>query len=254
LPYPQKKKWRQLLLLSAAVVLNSSTAFADSTEIQIYRDDLTDKGESNFDFASNFSKTSSHSELQGRSVFQAVGEYSYGFAHQWEAGVKIPLFHVDGNWYGNGLIGELKYVAPHDDQGFYWGAEIEAGYTSPFHEKRQWALEVVPILGYRADRWQFIANPGLSITSAGDERGVVTFEPGGKISYELMEKSAVALEYFVDAGSLNSILPRNKRSEMAFLALDTTIGKSVVNIGLGHGLTTVSPRWVAKFVIDIEFD
>jgi hypothetical protein len=254
LTHIQKKHWRRSLTMLTAFTLITPLACASSAEIHVQRDELTDKGENNFDVSANLSKTSNKSELKGRSVFQALGEYSYGFADRWEAGVKIPIFHADGNWYGSGLIGELKYVAPHKDQGFYWGVEIEVGYTSPFNEKRQWELETVPIFGYLSDRWHFTANPGLSITSAGDERGIVTFEPSEKISYQLAPKSTIGLEYFAEMGSLKSVLPRNERNEVAYLVLDTKVSKSTIHVGLGHGMTVVSPRWVVKFSVDLEFD
>lgn len=250
----KKKHWCLSLTMLSIAIFITPLACAESAEILIQRNELTDKGENNFDFSANLSKTSNKSDLKGRSVFQALGEYSYGFADRWEAGFKLPIYHVDGNWYGSGLIGELKYVAPHEDKGLYWGVEIETGYTSPFNEKRRWGLEIVPILGYLSDRWHVTANPGLSITSARDDRGVVIFEPSGKISHQFAQKRSIGLEYFIEAGSLKSLLPRKERSEVAYLVLDTKMGKSTINIGLGRGMTDVSSRWVAKLIVDLEFD
>jgi hypothetical protein len=253
LPHLHKNKWLLVLLL-AGIATTCPPAWADSDELEVYRTEIADEGETNFDFASNVAKTADQSEAKGRSIFQVVGEYSYGLTDQWEVGIKLPLSYVDGIWYGNGLLGEFKYVAPHAKEGLYWGAEVEVGYASPLEEKRQWTLEAVPILGYRTNKWDITINPGLSIASAGDQRGIVNFEPSGKIAYQVIQKTAIGVEYFSEAGPLRSILPGGERNDVAFLALDTKIGKSTINIGLGHGVNDISPKFVAKLIVDLEFD
>lgn len=254
----QRPAWLRLLttLLTTLAATGAACppAWAEQTEFEVYRTELPDAGESNFDFASSLSKTPNQGDSNGRSMFQAIGEYSYGIADRWAAGFRLPVYQTGGTWRGYGLLGEVKYVAPHVEQGFYWGAEIEAGYVSPPGEARQWLLEVMPIAGYRLERWEFTVNPGVVVASAGDGRGVVTFEPNGKISRQVAPQSAIGLEYFVDAGPLRAILPRAARSEVAYLALDTKLGKCGVNIGLGRGMTDASPRWTAKLVADLEFD
>jgi hypothetical protein len=249
-----KNKSQLFLLLLSGFVTVSPLARADTLELEVYRTDIADQGETNFDFAGNLARTSNQSDLNGTSVFQAVGEFSYGLTDQLEAGLKLPVSYVDGAWYGNGLLTEIKYVAPHAKEGFYWGTEIEVGFESPLDEKRQWTLEAVPILGYRANKWDIVINPGLSIASAGDQRGVVEFEPSGKLAYQFAQKSAIGVEYFSEAGPLTAILPGGQRSEIAFLALDTKVGKSAINIGFGHGVNDASPRFVAKLIVDLEFD
>jgi len=254
LPASNNGKLFAFLAVFAAIGSVSSFARADMTELEVYRSELADKGETNFDFASNIAKTSAQSDSNGRSVFQAVGEYSYGLTDFLEAGLKVPVSYANSVWYGNGLLTELKYVAPHENEGLYWGAEFEAGFLSPLGEKRQWTLEAVPIFGYRKNEWEIVVNPGLSIASAGDQRGVATFEPDGKISYQVSKKSAIGIEYFSEAGALRSVLPGGKRNEIALLAFDTKIRKSTINVGIGHGTNDASPGFVAKLVVDLEFD
>ena len=232
----------------------SFSAHADQSEFEVYSAGMPEKSESGFDLAMNAAQSPSQSESVQHSLIQAIGEYSYGLDDQFAIGVRLPIYHLENVWRGYGLLGEIKYIAPHSDQGFYWGSEIEAGYISPFQEKRGWILEVMPILGYRIGRWEFVTNPGLAITSAGEERGVVTFEPNSKISYQVTREYAVGIEYFIDAGSLSSFAPRDQRREVAYLTLDTMIAKNKINVGLGHGTTESSPRWIAKLIVDLEFD
>jgi hypothetical protein len=241
-------------LLASTIACAVSSAFAQSNEMQVYGAELADQGEANVEINTNLSKTSGKSELKGRTLFRSLIEVAYGLSGNWEAGIKLPASHIDGNWYGNGLIGEAKYVAPHAGAGGYWGVEVELGSTTPFHEKRQWALELTPIIGYRSGNWHVIGNPGLSIASDGDDRSVLQFEPSARVGYQVTPTDAIGLEYFVEAGPLRSPLPRNQRNDVAMLAWDTKAGKSLINLGVGRGTTAVSPRWLAKLNVDIEFD
>jgi hypothetical protein len=247
-------KWFAILVAFAAFGLAAAPARADSMELEVYRSDLTDKGETNVDFAANLARSPLQGDGNGRSVFQAVGEFSYGLSDNLQLGLKLPLAYTNAAWYGTGLLTELKYVAPHEGGGLYWGVEFEAGYLAPLGEARQWALEATPIVGYRANGWELVANPGLSIASAGDQRGVVAFEPSGKVAYQVAKQCALGVEYFSEAGALRSMLAGGKRNEIAFLTVDTKIGKSTVNLGIGHGTNDASPGFVAKLVVDLEFD
>ncbi len=242
------------LLLTLLLLLPALRAHADNTELDVYRGEIADEGESNIDFAANIAKTSRHSDGRGASVFQAVTEYSYGLDDSWEVGLKLPVYAMGGAWKAGGLLSEIKYVAPHEKYGWYWGAEFEIGYESIVGEDEQWTLETVPIIGWRNRFWDISLNPGVTITSGGEQRGTVIFEPAGKIAYATGDKCAVGIEYFSEAGPIGHLLPARERNDLLFLTLDTRIGKSAVNIGLGHGVGAASPGLALKTVIDLEFD
>lgn len=244
---------RCLLALSLAAAINSQ-AHADTTELEVYQAEVTDKGELNFDFAANAMRGPRHSDNGDQAAFQAIGELSYGLSERCELGVKIPVAYTDGAWLGKSLLGEVKCVAPHEKSGWYWGVEIEAGYFTGLEERQQWSTEIVPVVGYRFAQWNITLNPGVSIASAGDQRGAVIFEPSGKLAYQFAQKTSLGVEYFSEAGRLNAMLPGQKRNELAFLVLDTQIGKSTVNFGLGHGTNSYSPGFAVKAIVDLEFD
>jgi hypothetical protein len=227
---------------------------ADSTELEVYRSELADEGEFNVDFAGNVMRTPRHSDLAGQAVTQAVGELSYGLDDGYQIGLKLPVTYSNGAWYGKSLLGELKYVAPHEKTGWYWGAEVELGYVSAIEENQKWAAEITPIFGYRIDKWELTLDPGMSITSGGDGHGVAAFEPSAKASYLIARETAIGIEYFSEAGPLRAMLPGRERNELAFLAVDTKIGKSIINLGLGHGVNSYSPGFALKVVMDLEFD
>lgn len=242
------------LICLATIAIQALPARADDIELEVFRDQIADEGESNFDFAANALQTPRHDDDARKTAFQAIGEYEYGLNDNWQIGLKLPLSYLSGTWKADGLLGEVKYVASHAKTGWYFGAEIEAGYESSLLETQQWNIEAVPVIGFRTDAWDLTLNPGVSIASVGEQRGTIVFEPSAKISYEIAKKTALGIEYFSEAGPLRGIYPANERSELAFLTLDTKIGKSVVNVGIGHGTNNASPGFALKTVLDIEFD
>lgn len=243
-------------LLLCTLGMHAPLALADGTELEIYRDDIADKGESNFDFAVNAVRwpRKDDDDARGGTVFQAVGEYSYGVSDIWQVGVKLPVSYLDGSWRADGLLSEIKFVMPHEKTGWYWGAEFEIGYESTPTEKQQWAIEATPLVGTHLGNWEFILNPGLSISSGGDQRGTVLFEPGAKVAYQIVQYGALGVEYFSEAGPIRSTLPGRERNELAFLTFDARIDKNIINFGIGHGLNGNSPGWAVKAVADLEFD
>jgi hypothetical protein len=46
----------------------------------------------------------------------------------------------------------------------------------------------------------------------------------------------------------------NRNSETLYAVLDTDLGKSMdLNAGIGRGLTTVSDRWIIKFILGFHY-
>ena len=153
-------------------------------------------------------------------------EYSYGIARHWEASLQLPLSLQGGNVGGRSFRAELQYIAPHEeDAGPYWGFNVEAGRRD---------AELIPILGYRRERWHFAVNPGF------DEH--LRFTPAAKAAYRTSGKNYFGAEYYSQEGS-----------RLLFLAWDGKIGKSDINLGVGRGFTASSDRLVIKAIYEIAF-
>ena len=229
----------------------TAPALASPDVDMVYGDDIARRGELAGELAARRSQSSHGGELTGGTVWQLQGELSYGISDQFNLGIKLPVYRVDGSWRGNGAYLEAKYLAPHTGQGFYWGVEIEAGSIKPYGEERSAVLEAFPILGYRAGRYHLTANPGLEYSAEGEDKGW-GFAPKLKIGYELGKGHALAVEYHVDAGKFGSFTPRAKRSETAYLTLDSQVAGQKFSVALGHGTTHAADRWAVR--IGVEFD
>lgn len=223
-------------------------------ELEVYRGEIADEGEINVDLAANLLQSPKHDDAHGASIFQGIAELSYGLNEDWEIGLKLPVYASNGAWRTEGVLAEFKYVVPQGKTGWYAGSEIEAGYETMAGENERWTIEAVPIVGWRDVHWDFTVNPGVTLASGGDQRGKVLFEPAAKLTYLVAPNNALGIEYFSEAGPVSRILPANRRNELAFVTLDTKVGKSAINLGVGHGMNAASPGWALKTVIDLEFD
>ncbi len=226
-------------------------ALADSDIDVIYGDDIARRGELATELAARWSQTARNSDFAGRMLWQAVGELAYGASDRVSVGVKVPVSRVDGGWHAHGAYAEVKYLAPHRTDGFYWGAEIEAGSIKPVGEERAFVLEAFPILGLRTGRFHLTVNPGLEYTSEGEEKGW-GFAPKAKVSYRLNDTHALGLEYHVDAGKFGDFAPRSQRSETAYLTWDARVSGHAVSVALGHGATHASDRWALRVGVELD--
>jgi hypothetical protein len=243
--------------LAALVVVSlfgALPAVAAPADLRVLTDDITATGKKTFEFQSSLARPGRTTAIGEDVVYQGLAELAYGIADHWEISAQLPVSRVNGNWYANGANAELQYIAPHDDdEGFYWGGRTELGYLIPI-EARAWHAELRPILGYRFSRWHLVLNPAIAWALTGGEDRKVRFEPSAKALYQLTRQSAIGAEYFVEAGPLAKLLPRSQRSELAFLVMDTKIGNSEVNIGLGRRVTDASDRWVVKLITSFLLD
>ena len=239
-------------LLFCALIFLRGAAQAGTDEAIVYGDELNHRGEIGMEFYANFSAIPAKDEQPRQHLFHAIGEFSYGLNDQWSIAAKFPVTRLAGAWHADGAYAELKYIAPHDAaSGLYWGAEIEAGRVSAPGEKRSAVAELAPIVGFRAGRWQLIANPGFEYSSDEEERGW-SFQPRVKAAYAVGRDQAIGVEYHVEAGRLPALSPRRQRNEIAYLTWDTLVAKRKVSAGIGRGTTPVSQRWAFKLVVELE--
>lgn len=217
----------------------------------VYGDDIAKHGELATELAARWSQTSRQGDFRGRAILQAVGELAYGVTDNFNVGIKLPVTRADGVWRAHGALAEIKYLAPHRGDGFYWGAEIEAGSLKPIGEERAAVIEAFPILGWRGGPVHLVANPGVEYSSEGEDKGWA-FAPKVKLSYRLNDFHAVGLEYHVDAGKFGDFAPRSTRSEVAYLTWDAKLAGHQTSVALGHGTTHGSDRWAVRIGIELD--
>ena len=245
---------KSLRILSAWAAISAPLcAIAAPNEIKVFTDEIAAYGEQTLETHVNKASRTGPAADNRVSPLQVMPEYSYGIWRNWEFSLQLPVASQQERLRTNGYRTELQYVAPHNEyEGFYWGMNVELANLDRNGEPRVWNLEFQPILGYRAERWHFAANPGLTRALSGVERRT-NFEPAAKAAYRAFGKNYFGLEYYVEAGPIQRLLPNSQRSQVIYFAWDGKIGKSDVNIGIGRGFTDVSDRWVLKTVFEFSF-
>src|SRR3954471_5832682 len=247
---------RAKLLIAGVLACSSAAppfAAAAPNEIRVFTDELARYREHTLEIHVN-QASSAGSKVEDRSApLQIMPEYSYGILRNWELSFQLP-FAVDQSSSGlDGYRAELQYVAPHDeDQGFYWGFNVELARSARSGEESFWSAELIPILGYRAGRWHFVANPGVDKQISGSSRAT-NFQPAAKLAYQAFGWNSFGLEYYVQAGPLGHLSSREDQSRVLYLAWDGRIGKSDFNLGIGRGFTEASDRWVLKMIFEFAF-
>jgi len=211
----------------------ANNAAAAPNEIKIFTDELANYGEHTLE---------THVNKASRTPLQVMPEYSYGIWHDWEFSLQLPAAFGQDASRLEGYRTELQYVAPHDeDAGFYWGVNFELARIERPGDASFWNIELIPILGYRTERWHFVANPGIDKAVSGASRAT-DFQPAGKVAYRAFEKNYFGIEYYAD-----------DQSRVLYFAWDGKVGKSDINVGIGRGLTDSSDRWVLKMIYELAF-
>ena len=230
-----------------AAILSLATALAGLChaaphEIKVFTDEIAAFREQTLEAHANFAKVPLGAFGGRRRVFQAMAEYSYGIARNWEASLQLPVARAGDTLYANGFRGELQYVATHDDDdGFYWGINTELAYSSPVAERKFWNAEIIPIVGFRSKSWHAAVNPGVTVPVSGDHRRVL-FEPAAKLAYRVNSGNDLGFEYYLELGPLRNFVTGEQQSRVLYAVWDHTQRGVDLNVGLGHGQDRKSTR------------
>jgi hypothetical protein len=255
-----KSKYTKTLLISAALFASELAYAASEDEIQVYDDAINEVGELNVDvhvnYVPNGIKTRSHDrEIPSHHNLRITPEFGYGLTKNWEAGLYLPFIRAGAGdnqdaWYWEGAKLRMKYLADHQDLGFYWGINFELGRVSRRTEAQNWNLEVRPIIGYRTfdGKWNLTVNPIMGIALSGNDQ-TPSFEPAFKVSRKVNDKTWLNLENYSDFGAIDQI--RNN-TQTTYVSVDTEILGHEMNLGVGHGWNNEADDWTLKGIFNFS--
>ena len=193
----------------------AQAAIAAPHEIKVFTDELAAPGAGTLEIHANKASRAGPATGLAASPWQLMPEYSYGIAAGWELSLQLPMSMPPSRLHSDGWRVELQYV------------------------------------GWRAGRWHFAANPGITHDRDGPIRAT-RFSPAVKAAYRLAGQQSVGVEYFRAATPvIGSTSPR--RSDMLYLAWDGKLGRADINLGVGRGLNPYSDRWVVKSIVEFGF-
>jgi hypothetical protein len=241
-----------------AAVAFSPSVTAAPEEIQVYLDDVNDPREFGLELHTNYvidgPRTPDYpGQLPSHHVLQITPEFSYGFAKNWDAGLYLLTTVAPGGGFDfNGAKLRIKHIAP-SSGAFFWGMNVEVGYTSRRVSENYVNTELRPILGWRSDRWLFAVNPIIDVALSGNASHEPSFAPALKIARTVGEGVQFGLEHHADMGPINHMPAFNQQNHVVYGVFDVQKGGFDLNFGLGRGVTSASEKWVAKMIIGIPF-
>ena len=246
--------------VAVAFGLISPGAIAAPDEIQVYTEEMNDPGEFGLELHANYAldgakELSYEGEMKAHHRLQVTPEFSYGLTKNLEAGLYVPLAMAeDGNLYNNGLRFRLKFIAPREEsEAFFWGLNVEVGYSARRVSESYWGMELRPIIGYRTENWLVSFNPILDMSLSSNVSREPNFEPALKVTRKAAEGVHAGLEYYGEYGPINHTQPRNERAQYLYGVVDIEKKDFDINFGIGRGFDNASDRWVAKAIIAFPF-
>jgi hypothetical protein len=246
-------------VVASALALSTATpAFAADEEIQVYMDELNATGVFGLDVHVNdVLRGDGSAAYPGAETnlhrWRVTPEFSLGLGHGFELGAYLPLATIapDGVLRIQGIKGRLKWLAPHKDEGFYWGLNFEIGRVSHRLDTNPWNSELKLIGGWRKGKWIAAVNGNIDFTVSGPAPSPATFELASKLGYALTPALTLGVESYNGMGELKSWGHFSQNEHATYVVLDAKVGKWDVNAGIGKGYGANGDDITLKFVIGV---
>jgi hypothetical protein len=179
-------------------------------------------------------------------------EFAYGVTDWWEIGLYLPFSITNQQFYSDAFKLRTLFVSPHAEQhDLFYGVNFELSNETPPFAQTRWAMEIRPIIGVRNSEYELIVNPIVDIGFG--KYGEADFTPAVRVAKKLGQDLSAGFEYYSDFGKIGDFSALSEQRHTLFAVTDFKIGVFDVDLGIGHGLTPASDRWVAKTIIGYAF-
>jgi hypothetical protein len=249
---------RSRLIIPAAVLWLVATQVAKATdEIQVYNAGIAAVGQFTIEQHLNYVAGGQTNPpfpggIPSNHSLNGTPEFAYGVTDWWEVGLYLPFSIQNEQFYSNAFKLRTLFVSPHADQrDFFYGVNFEFSNETPPFAQTRWAMEIRPIIGVRNSEYEFIVNPIVDIGFG--KYGEADFAPAARIARKFGQDLYAGFEYYTDFGKIGDFPKLADQEHTLFAVTDFKFGVFDVDLGIGHGLTPASDRWVAKMIIGYAF-
>ena len=250
-------------LLISAIMCSALSAYCHAApeEIQVYMDEMDAPGQFGLDLHTNYVLAGDNIPAYPGAVppyhlFRLTPEFSYGLTPSFELGAY--LLTSAGPDSGTAFDGEkirLKFIAPKKaDQAYFWGANLELGKVDYGMNINPLNGELKGIYGYRSKRWTVAFNANLDWTIMGPLPGPATVELDTKVAYAVNAGYKIGFESYNGIGPIRQPGYLNDQSQTLYAVLDTALKGWDLNIGLGHGFSSVADKIILKAIVGVPFE
>jgi hypothetical protein len=242
--------------------LFSSTVFGqDSYEIQVYGVETVPPHQTMVELHSNYTIEGERNEVNGvlpsNHAFHETLEITHGFTPWFETGFYIFSSIQPGEgweWVGDHVRPRVR--APeewHLPVGVSLSTEI--GYQRRSFSEDDWTWEIRPILDKTWGRWYVAFNPAFEKSLHGLNSSLgFEFAPSAKLSFELIKKVAVGVEYYSTLGPVGAFDSWSEQQHQIFPTIDLDLSPKIeFNFGVGFGLTRSTDNLIVKLILGYRF-
>jgi hypothetical protein len=86
---------------------------------------------------------------------------------------------------------------------------------------------------------------------SGPEHTPVDFQLATKVAYKLDDKTAIGVESYNGLGGGRDFGRLSEADHQTYLALDRSLGRWDLNLGVGYGYGHPEDRWIVKAVVGV---
>ncbi|MBV8701845.1 MAG: hypothetical protein JO052_28945 [Bradyrhizobium sp.] len=140
----------------------------------------------------------------------------------------------------------------------FFGLTAHLAYTAPGAEfpplamtNTRFAVGLAPIVGFNYQAYQLILSPTV-VTGIGANT-ITSLAAAARLTRSFGGGFDVGVEYSGVPGQIGNFGPLNQQSHIVYAITDFKVADSVVNLGLGYGLTAASRGIAAKIAISHGF-
>jgi hypothetical protein len=243
-----------------AIAFASSSAIAQTDEIQVYNAEIAAPGVLNLTLHDNYTPNGRTTPafpggIVPRDTLNGVPEWAYGVTDWFEAGLYLPLYSVASNLGPvlNGFKLRALFVAPDAaDRSFFYGLNFEFSYNAQHWDPNRYSSEIRPIVGWHLGAVDLIFNPILDNSYQGLSR--LDFAPATRLAYNFSRQWAVAAEEYDDFGPVRGFFSADQQSHQLFAVADWNGAPISVEGGVGFGLTPATDRLVLKLILSKDLN
>ena len=201
---------RAVLWIIIGLTAVSSSALAQTDEIEVYDAEIEPQGTFNLMVHSNFTPA-------GRTVpvfpgaiiaghsFNGAAEWAYGVTPWREQGLYLPvyiLYSTNHTTTLNGFKIRELFVRPRaHGRTFFYGLNYEFSVNAKYWEDSRISSEIRLIVGLHLHSWDLIYNPIVDTDITGGF-GNLQYNPAGRIAYNLNDRWAAAVDAYDGFGPL----------------------------------------------------
>ncbi|SDB45373.1 hypothetical protein [Belnapia rosea] len=243
---------RRLAALLLLILLGRAEA-AGFDEFQVFDGRIAEPGSIDLNIHLNAGRRGRLGDGAPRNGVLATAELGYATIPWHEVALLVPVAReFSGDTYGGGFKLRNTFISPGaDNRPFAYGMDIEIRHQSARFSETDWALTLRPIIDLRTGPWQLILNPEVEIPLGRD--GPI-FAPAVRGVRQVAPTVWIGLEHYMEFGRISRGEGLPKQAHQLFVTTDIRFtNRFALHLGLGHGLTHASDRWLGKAILGFDF-